>query len=44
MSFNFDIKIRTDQGEKWVDGRRVFDYLKSLESGVEKTHSTENEE
>ena len=44
MSFNFDIRIRTDEGEKWVDGRKVYDYLKSLESGVEKPHSKEKEE
>ena len=45
MSFNFDIKVRTDEGERWVDGRKVFDYLKeSLESGVEKPHSKEKEE
>lgn len=44
MSFNFDIRIRTDEGEKWVDGRKVYDYLKSLESGVEKPHSKEKKE
>ena len=27
MSMFFEIKVRVDGQEKWVDGRKVFDYL-----------------
>ena len=44
MEFQFEIKVRTSDGEKWVDGRKVFNYLNSLKSGVKKPHSKEKEE
>ena len=27
MSMFFEIKVRVDGQEKWVDGKKVFDYL-----------------